>query len=71
MRAAGQLPTGNQTSAATGRIDQRIRALQQEAERLAGAARTLLNELRALEVERDLRRNEALQAEAAAAAASA
>ena len=71
MRAAGQLPTGNQTSAATGRIDQRIRALQQEAERLAGAARTLLNELRALEVERDLRRNEALQAEAAAAAARA
>jgi septal ring factor EnvC (AmiA/AmiB activator) len=49
-----------------GRADARIRALQSEADTLAGTARTLLTELRALEVERDLRTIEAHRAEAAA-----
>lgn len=48
-----------------GRADERIRALQTEAQTLAGTAKTLLSELRALEVERDLRSAEAVKAEAA------
>lgn len=50
------------------RVGERIRALEREAERLAGQARTLLVELRALEVERDLRIERAREAEAAGAA---
>jgi septal ring factor EnvC (AmiA/AmiB activator) len=53
----------------TRRIDERIRALQAEGERLARQAQTLLVELRKLEVERDLRTEQARQAEAAADAA--
>ena len=64
--AVGAAAQGPENPApATGRLDQRIQALQQEAERLAGTARTLVNELSALEVERDLRRAEALKADAA------
>jgi septal ring factor EnvC (AmiA/AmiB activator) len=48
------------------RADERIRALQSESETLAGTARTLLTELRALEIERDLRSAEAAKAETAA-----
>jgi septal ring factor EnvC (AmiA/AmiB activator) len=48
-----------------GRASERIRALQSEADALAGTARTLLTELRALEVERDLRSAEAAKAETA------
>ena len=51
------------------RIDERIRTLQNEAERLAGTARTLVDELRGLEVERDLRGAEADKADAAVAEA--
>src|ERR671910_697506 len=36
------------------RVNERIRALQREADRLAGEARTLLGDVRRLEVERDL-----------------
>ena len=43
-----------------------MRALQREAEQLAGESRTLVGELRKLEVERDLRAEEARAAEAAA-----
>ena len=57
-------------SAATRRIEARIRALQRESERLAGSARTLAGELRSLEVARDLRVAESAQAEAAVADAS-
>jgi septal ring factor EnvC (AmiA/AmiB activator) len=47
------------------RINERIRALQSEAARLAGQASTLVGELRKLEIERDLRAEEARQAERA------
>jgi murein hydrolase activator len=47
------------------RIADRIRALQQEASRLAAESRSLLGELQKLEVERQLRVAEAEQAEAA------
>ena len=51
------------------RIDDRLRALQRENEQLAREATTLLGELRTLEIQRDLRVQEWMQAEAAAAAA--
>ena len=51
------------------RISDRIRALQREADRLAGEARTLVGDLRKLEIERDLKAEQAKQAAAAAAAA--
>ena len=51
------------------RVDERIRALQAESDRLARQAQTLLVELRTLEVDRDLRVEEATQADAAAAVA--
>lgn len=57
-------------SAATLRVDQRISALEREAERLAGSARTLVGELRTLEITRDLRAAEASRAGEAAAEAS-
>jgi murein hydrolase activator len=50
--------------ASTSRLDARIRALELEATSLATSARTLVNELRALEVERNLRTAEAAHAEA-------
>ena len=46
------------------RVDERIRALQDEANRLAAQSRTLVGELQTLEVERQLRAAEAQQAEA-------
>lgn len=66
--AAAQGPAPARTEAQR-RVDDRIRALQRESEQLAGQAQTLLGELRTLEIERDLRREEARAAEAAAAAA--
>lgn len=45
------------------RIDDRIRTLQKESQELAQQSRTLLGELRQLEVERDLRVEEARRAE--------
>jgi septal ring factor EnvC (AmiA/AmiB activator) len=52
------------------RVDERIRALQRESEDLARQTRTLVGELRQLEIERDIRVAQATQAEAAAAAAA-
>ena len=52
------------------RVGDRIRALQREAEQLAAESRTLVTELRQLEVERDLRTEEARAAEMAAADAA-
>jgi septal ring factor EnvC (AmiA/AmiB activator) len=49
------------------RVNERIRILQQEAERLAGETRTLVGDLRKLEIERDLQAERLTQAEAAAA----
>jgi septal ring factor EnvC (AmiA/AmiB activator) len=50
-----------------GRIDDRMRALRSEADTLAGTSRTLVAELRTLEIERDLRVAEAIKADAAVA----
>ena len=44
------------------RITDRIRALDRESERLAGEARTLVGDLRKLEIERDLKTEQAKQA---------
>jgi septal ring factor EnvC (AmiA/AmiB activator) len=46
------------------RVNERIRALQSEADRLATQARTLLGELRKLEIERDLEAEQFRQAQA-------
>jgi septal ring factor EnvC (AmiA/AmiB activator) len=51
------------------RVTDRIQALQREAQQLAAQSRTLLGDLRRLAVERDLRTEEAHQADAAARAA--
>ena len=47
------------------RITDRIRALQREAERLAGESRTLLGDLRQREIDRDIKVEQLKQAEAA------
>lgn len=47
------------------RVNDRLRTLQDEAARLAGESRTLLGEVRKLEVERDIRLEEARRADAA------
>jgi septal ring factor EnvC (AmiA/AmiB activator) len=47
------------------RVNDRMRALQQESEQLARQSETLVGELRKLEIDRDLRAQEAAQAEAA------
>jgi septal ring factor EnvC (AmiA/AmiB activator) len=52
------------------RVDERIRALQRESEELARQTQTLVGELRKLEIERDLRTEQAKQAETAAAEAA-
>jgi septal ring factor EnvC (AmiA/AmiB activator) len=49
-----------------GRVDDRMRALESEADRLAAEARTLLGELRALEVEQQLQVERSRAAQAAA-----
>ena len=51
------------------RVDDRLRALQRENEQLAKEATTLLSELRRLEIQRDVRVQEWMQAEASAKAA--
>jgi murein hydrolase activator len=62
---AAQAPDRAQTEALAGRVNERVRALQREAERLAGEARTLVGDLRSLEIERDLQAERLKQAEAA------
>lgn len=51
------------------RVNDRLQALEREAQQLATQSRTLLGDLRQLEIERDLRTEEARQAETAAVAA--
>jgi septal ring factor EnvC (AmiA/AmiB activator) len=51
------------------RIDARLRALQRENDELAGRSKTLVADLRRLELERDLRRHESQEAERLAAEA--
>ena len=64
---AGATPTAQdadraRTDAQARRVNDRIRALQAEADRLAGQARTLLGELRELELEQQLQAERAAQA---------
>jgi murein hydrolase activator len=59
----------NDASRATRRVDERLRALRQESERLATQAKTLLGEVRKLEIQRDIRAAEAQEAERALGAA--
>jgi len=49
-----QTPDRGRAEAEARRVTDRIRALQTEADQLAGEARTLLGDLRKLEVEREL-----------------
>lgn len=74
------VPSGQQPAPATAssaapdararRVALRIRALEREAEQLAGEARTLIDELRRREIARDLRNQELVEARAAAARAA-
>jgi septal ring factor EnvC (AmiA/AmiB activator) len=57
------------TEAQARRVNERIATLQREADRLAGEARTLVGDLRKLEVERDLQIERVREAQAASAAA--
>jgi septal ring factor EnvC (AmiA/AmiB activator) len=54
---------------ARARVDERLRALHQEADRLASQAKTLVGDVRKLEVQRDIRVTEAQDAERSLAAA--
>jgi len=69
--AGAQIPDEAGTRQMALRVDARIRALQREAGRLASQARTLLSDMRRLEIERDLAAQRLVQAEAAVAATSA
>jgi septal ring factor EnvC (AmiA/AmiB activator) len=71
---AGLAPTYAQQPAsdagrAKSRVDERLRALRQEADRLANQAKTLVGEVRKLEIQRDIRVTEAQDAEGALKAA--
>ena len=62
--AGAQTPERSQAEELRQRASQRIRALQREGDALAATERTLLGELRRLEIERDLRTEELQQADA-------
>lgn len=64
-----QQPERARTETQARRVNDRIVTLQREAERLAGEARTLVGDLRKLEVERDLQVERVREAQAAVAAA--
>jgi murein hydrolase activator len=63
-----QQPASDAAGAKT-RVDDRLRALRQEADRLAAQSKTLVGEVRKLEIQRDIRVTEAQEAERALAAA--
>jgi septal ring factor EnvC (AmiA/AmiB activator) len=63
-RLAAQSPDRAQTEAMARRAGERLQALQREADRLASEERSLLNELRKLEVERQLKAEELKQLDA-------
>ena len=67
--AAAQSPAADRPDSPANRVDQRIKELQREADRLARSARTLVGDLRKLEIERDLRVAEVTQAQVAVASA--
>ena len=64
---AAQTADRGRTEAEARRVDDRIRALQNEADGLAGQARSLLGDLRQLEIERELQIERVSQAQAAMA----
>jgi septal ring factor EnvC (AmiA/AmiB activator) len=64
--SAAQDP-GTTSDAQSRRVSERIRALQREADRLAGETRTLVGDVRKLEIERDMKAQLAQQAAAATA----
>ena len=57
-----QQPAGD-TAQAKSRVDDRLKALRQEADRLASQAKTLLGDVRKLEIQRDIRVTEAQEAQ--------
>ena len=59
---AAQAQDRARTESVTRRVNDRILALQREADRLAGEARTLVGELRKLEIDRDLQVEQLKQA---------
>ena len=61
----------DEAGALAARAAERIRALQREADRLAAQARTVFGDLRALEVQRELKREELAHADAELAAVAA
>ena len=65
--AAAQTPDRARTEALARRATERLQALQREADRLASEERTLLGELRKLEIERQLRAEELKRLDADAA----
>jgi len=68
VTASGQTPS-TPDPAGDQRLDERIRALQRESQELANQSQTLIGELRKLEIERDIRIQEAILAETTAATA--
>jgi septal ring factor EnvC (AmiA/AmiB activator) len=64
-----QAPDRAAADARARRVNERMRALQAEADRLAGESRTLIGDLRRLEIERDLKTEEANAAAAMASSA--
>ncbi len=69
--AAAQTPGRDGAEARAQRASDRLRVLQQEADRLASEARTLLGDLRKLEVDRQIKAEELRRVEADVATASA
>ena len=64
---AAQTADRGRTEAEVRRVDDRIRALRNEADSLAGQARTLLGDLRKLEIDREIQIEQVRQAQAAIA----
>lgn len=64
-------PDRAQTEALARRVNERVQALEREAERLAGQSRTLIGELRKLEIDREIRIERVKQTEADVAASHA
>jgi murein hydrolase activator len=67
--ADAQTPDRAATEAMARRVSERVRALQREAERLAGEAKTIVGDLRKLEIERDLAVEQLKAADASVTAA--
>ena len=69
--AAAQTPDRAATDAMAQRVNERVRALQAEADRLAAQSRTLLGDLRQLEIQRDIAAEKVKAADAAVVSAQA